>query len=172
MFGLPRLFRVKQPFEGRLAVSSRPQGFDELEEAVEAWRDAGVGTVVSMMEEDEAEELGLANEGVVCRANGIAYLNCPVPDHGVPQDMAAVLGVVDEALGRLAQGQVVAAHCFAGIGRSPLFVACTLVRHGLSVEVAWERTIAARGVPLPDTDAQRRWAAAFAKRYGGAAPLC
>lgn len=162
MAGGPRLFRIDEPFEGRLAVSQRPQGWDALEGDVIGWRDAGVDAVVSMMQPDEAEEFGLSAQELFCREHGVEMIRCPVSDHGIPEDREAVMAAVDRALALLSAGRSVAAHCFAGIGRSPLFVAAVLVRHGLEADVAWERINAARGLQLPETDAQWQWVAEFA----------
>lgn len=164
MAGGPKLFWIEEPFGRRLAVSQRPLGFEELEHDVAQWRASGLDVVVSMMEPEEAEELGLAQQGRVCHAHGIELINCPVPDHGVPEDAGAVLRCVDRVLRHLADGKRVAAHCYAGIGRSPLLVASVLVRHGLDAETAWERLAVARRIPLPDTDAQWQWVADLADR--------
>lgn len=160
----PRLFPVKEPFEGRLAVVFRPRGGQNLEDDVAGWKDAGIDVIVSMMEEDEAEELSLAQEGSMCGAYGIEFINCPVPDHGIPERVEPVLHVVDRVLAHLLAGRRVAAHCFAGIGRSPLLVASVLVSHGIEVDEAWRRLNEARGLRLPDTDEQRRWVATLADR--------
>jgi predicted protein tyrosine phosphatase len=162
----PRLYWLDQPFERRLAVSARPGGWEELEESATGWRTSGLDVIVSMLEEGEAEDLGLAGQAAVCRTAGLHYISCPVPDHGTPDDEEVVRAAVDEALGHLNQGKRVAAHCFAGIGRSPVFVACVLVRHGVTADVAWQRLIAARGLILPDTLAQRRWVSNFARWFG------
>ncbi len=161
----PKLYWVDQPFEGRLAVSARPGGWEEMSESAAGWRTSGLDVIVSMLERDEADDLGLTEQAEICRAAGIHYINCPVPDHGTPEDEEAVLAAVDQALGHLNQGKRVAAHCFAGIGRSPLFVACVLVRHGVPVDVAWNRLNAARGMRLPDTLAQQRWVSNFARWF-------
>ena len=63
----------------------------------------------------------------------------------------------------LVRDKRVAAHCFAGIGRSPLMIATVLVRHGLDVDAAWSRVSAARGLMVPDTDAQWQWLADLAE---------
>lgn len=162
----PKLYWVDTPFDGRLAVSSRPGGWEELEESVAGWHKSDVGVIVSMLDRQEAEDIGLADQAEICRAAGLHYIHCPVPDHGTPEDEDAWLAAVDEALGHLNQGKRVAAHCFAGIGRSPMFVACVLVRHGVAADVAWNRLIAARGLRLPDTLAQQRWVSTFASRFG------
>ncbi len=163
----PRLYWIREPFGRRLAVSARPAGHERLEAEVLGWRASGVDAVVSMMEADEAEELGLAAEGHLCRQNGITFVSCPIPDHGVPEDEAALRSAVDVALSLLAREKRVVVHCFAGMGRSPLFVACTLVGHGLEPDLAWDRIVSARGLQLPETDAQWQWVAEFADRHRG-----
>jgi protein tyrosine phosphatase (PTP) superfamily phosphohydrolase (DUF442 family) len=162
----PKLYWLDTPFDRRLAVSTRPGGWEELEESAAGWRGSGLDVIVSMLEREEAEDMGLADQSEICRAAGLHYINCPVPDHGTPEDEGAVLAAVDEALAHLKQGKRVAAHCFAGIGRSPLFVACVLVRYGVPVDVAWNRLIVARGLRLPDTSAQQRWVSTFARGFG------
>ena len=161
--GKPRLYWVEQPFDGRLAVSSRPEGWELLDETAQGWRDAGIDVIVSMLEREEAEALGLEQQQSVCRSVGLEYINCPVPDHGTPQSVDALQDAVDRALAHLARGHRVAAHCFAGIGRSPLFVASVIVRHGIDPDTAWQSLIAARGIRLPDTTEQKRWVAEFAR---------
>ena len=80
MAGGPELFWIEAPFSGRLAVSRRPLGFEELEHEVAAWRASGLDVVVSMLEADEAAELGLSLQAEVCREHGIELIGCPVPD--------------------------------------------------------------------------------------------
>ncbi len=155
----PRLFWIGQPFGGRLAVTGRPVGGLELENEVASWQAAKLDVIVSMLEAEEAEDLGLGLQAEFCRQQGIAYLNCPVPDRGIPEDRAAFIATADLVLQHVRAGRRAAAHCFAGIGRSPLMIATVLVRHGLDVDTAWSRVSAARGLMVPDTDAQWQWLA-------------
>jgi protein-tyrosine phosphatase len=157
MAGAPRLFRIDQPFDGRLSVTERPLGFEELENEVMGWRSLGIGAIVSMMEDGEAEELGLGHEASLCADYEIDFISCPVRDRAIPRDLSVVAGAVERALRHLADGRHVAAHCYAGIGRSPLFVAAVLVHHGLPAREAWGRLSAARGLRVPDTGEQQRW---------------
>ena len=157
MAGGPGLFRVVEPFDGRLSVSERPMGFTDLEDEAWQWKAAGIGAIVSMLDADEAADLGLQDEGKHCRAQGIDFISCPVSDHGIPDDVAVLIQAIDRALVHLDGGRAVAAHCFAGVGRSPLFVASVLVRYGVSATLAWERLRAARGLRVPDTRAQTEW---------------
>ena len=157
----PQIYWIERPFDGRLAIVRRPGDVD-LERQIAAWRDAGLNLIVSMLEAAEAEELGLGLEELLCRQHGLDFISCPVPDHGLPEDARAVIACVDHVLAALRLGRRVAAHCFAGVGRSPLFVASVLVRHGLKPDEAWAGIMAARRVTVPDTDAQRQWVADLA----------
>ena len=154
------MFWLSEPFDGRLAVARRPRGGAvALAQDISLWRAAGLDMIVSLLEPEEAMDLGLATQEQVCRAHGVTYLNCPVRDHGVPDtvDTERLLDCADEALAALRAGKRVAAHCFAGMGRSPLFVASVLVRDGVDSAAAWEWIATARGAPVPQWPEQRRW---------------
>jgi protein-tyrosine phosphatase len=74
-------------------------------------------------------------------------------------DQAAIRPTLDRLAEQLRQGRHVATHCRASIGRSSLLTAELLVRLGVPVEQAWDLIAGARGVPVPETDEQRRWPA-------------
>jgi protein-tyrosine phosphatase len=61
----------------------------------------------------------------------------------------------------LRTGKAVAVHCRAGIGRSALIAACVLVRSGYDVDGAFDTIAKARGMAVPDTQAQHDWVAAL-----------
>ncbi|MFT4110031.1 hypothetical protein, partial [Propionicimonas sp.] len=54
-------------------------------------------------------------------------------------------------------GHGVAIHCRAGIGRSSVLAAAVLQLEGVPADEAWNLISHARGLPVPDTDAQRRF---------------
>jgi protein-tyrosine phosphatase len=56
--------------------------------------------------------------------------------------------------------------CFAGIGRSTLLACTTLVMLGVGAEQALRLVTEARGLPVPDTEAQRHWLYEFAATHG------
>jgi protein-tyrosine phosphatase len=64
----------------------------------------------------------------------------------------------------LGAGRGVGAHCFAGLGRSPLLVAAVLINHGHSDEDAIDLVSAARGYRVPEMDDQHDWLFDFARR--------
>ncbi len=77
---------------------------------------------------------------------------------------------VDDLQRDLRAGKGVGAHCFAGIGRSCMLMACVLCAEGLSADEAFARLSAARGLQVPDTWLQIQWVEHFAEsleRRGG-----
>ena len=67
---------------------------------------------------------------------------------------------------RVAAGKTVVVHCRAGIGRSSLMAAVTLMRlePGLGADAAAQRISHARGLDVPETTAQKKWLKAFQPR--------
>lgn len=157
------IYWIPGPWQGRLAVVMRPRGGDWLEDEVAAWRRAGIDAVVSMLEPEEASQLGLASEGEAAAQQGIRFLALPTPDRDVPGSMAEVQALFHEVTGELAAGRSVAVHCRQGIGRSGLIAIGALVAAGLDLDVAIETVSAARGLPVPETESQSQWLREFQK---------
>src|SRR5439155_21377586 len=120
-------------------------------------RRSGIDTVVSLLTTDEVADLGLADEAACCHEHGIEFVSFPIPDRGVPASPRQMSELVGRIAGKLAEGRNVGVHCRQGIGRSALLIACVLIAGGSTPEAAFERIAAARGLPVPDTDEQRRW---------------
>jgi protein-tyrosine phosphatase len=157
------VYWIDAPFPGWLAILARPRGGDWLDDEIAGWRQAGLQAVVSLLEPAEATELGLDAEADGCRAAGIAFAALPMPDRGLPPDRAAFTVTVAGLAGRVAAGEVVGVHCRQGIGRSAVLAAGVLVELGLTPADTLARVVAARGRPVPETDAQRDWVLAFAR---------
>jgi protein-tyrosine phosphatase len=90
----------------------------------------------------------------------------------VPQSWPAAADLTRLLASQMRDGGTVAIHCRAGIGRSSVIAACTLVRLGAHPDRAFEAIAKARGVEVPDTPEQREWVTAFADRLrsGSQAP--
>lgn len=151
------LFWVSTPFPGRLAVAPRPRGGDWLGDEMAAWSAAGIGTVVSLLTPGEVGEFDLEDEASAAVAHGVRFLNLPIPDRETPPSGPAFEGLLAEIAGELADGRGVVVHCRQGIGRAGLTAAAVLVAADLDPAAAVERVSAARGRPVPETQAQRRW---------------
>lgn len=157
---LSRIFSIGTFASGLIAIVGRPQS-DRLDDEIATWRDAGIRTIVSLLERAEAYELGLENEAVACANAGIAFVSFPIPDRGVPESMADASALCDSITACLQRGERVGIHCRSGIGRSAVIAACVLVRLNHQAETALEMIARARGVEVPDTEAQKEWICAF-----------
>jgi protein tyrosine/serine phosphatase len=157
----PSIYWLALPDGQRLAIMPRPRAGDWLADEVAGWKAEGVDIVVSLLEPQEIAELDLRQLPMSCQAAGIEFVSFPIPDRGVPESMREADRLVRHLSGALAGGRSVAVHCRAGIGRSALIAACVLARNGYDVDAAFDTIATARGVGVPDTEAQRGWVAAF-----------
>src|SRR5882724_11471127 len=80
----------------RLAIVPRPRGGDWLEDEVAYIKRAGVDVLVSMLQVDEAAELGLSMEASVCEAAGIVFLSFPIPDRETPSSTFSFARFVED----------------------------------------------------------------------------
>ena len=168
----PALHVIARPGPGRLATMAHPRGGAWLADEMAGLAAAGVDVFVSALTWEEDYRLGLTEVAAAATAAGIDFVSFPIADRGVPRprDIAGDSDVV--ALGvRLAAhvraGRFVVTQCFAGIGRSTLLACATLVMLGVGAEQALRLVRQARGLPVPDTDAQRHWLYEFAATHGG-----
>ena len=148
----PSVYPVDLDAPGRLFIMPKPSG-EWMRDDLAHLATLGVSVVVSLLEPDEAGELGLGDERQVCADLGLTFLAAPIPDRGLPEVEAFAVLALDLAA-RLRAGAGVAAHCRAGIGRSGMAVCCILAAFGLSAEEARARVSRARGVAVPDTAEQ------------------
>jgi protein-tyrosine phosphatase len=128
---------------------------------IASWKVVGIDLVVSVLERDEVAELELDREPSLCRDAGIEFVSFPIPDRGIPDSMRETDHLVRRVSNALAVGRAVAIHCRAGIGRSAMIAACVLVRNGYDVASAFDTIAEARGMQVPDTEAQCDWVSTF-----------
>lgn len=150
--------------KGRLATAPRPGSGKWLESDLVAFRKAGGTGLVSVLEDWETKRLDIASEKSLCRALGIWFRSHPMPDRQLPTDAAAFWDFARGLQASVASGQSVVVHCRAGIGRSTLMAAAAMVIHGVGAAEALAAISVARGLPVPDTEAQREWFLAEAAR--------
>ena len=142
---------------GRLGTMARPRGGDWLTRDLVLLKRRGVTSIVSLLEPDEARELGLASEAVHCEDAGLDFSSYPIPDRKVPLDTATFWSFAEGVHSVVESGAVVAVHCRAGIGRSSLLAAAVLNLSGMKVDDAFALISRARGLDVPDTIDQRKW---------------
>jgi protein-tyrosine phosphatase len=156
-----KVFWITGPWRGRLGIVPRPRGGEWLDDETRAWRDAGIGVVVSLLEPDEEAELDLTGESASSAASGLDFRSFPIPDRGVPSSHEAVAQLVDHIVDALHAGQSVAVHCRQSIGRSAMIAAAALIAGGQNADTAISAIRRSRGLEVPETRAQRQWIAAF-----------
>lgn len=147
----------------RIAIVPCPAGGRQLATRIRELREKGIDSLVSLLSSDEVRVLGLEDEARFCREAGIDFRWLPVTDHSIPDSMEGFRAAVAELQRDLRAGKGVGAHCFAGIGRSCMLMACLLCAEGLGADEAFERLSAARGLPVPDTWLQAQWVGHFAE---------
>ncbi|MGA2808124.1 MAG: hypothetical protein ABSE87_08310 [Terracidiphilus sp.] len=148
-----------------LAIVLCPSGGRALRDELLAIKRGGVQTLVSLLEEQEAEWLDLAEEPQVAQQIGLKFLSHPIPDTHIPQDRAAFRQFVAGLAARLRAGERIGVHCRGSIGRATVTAACTLIHLGWSPDAALEAIEVARGCPVPDTREQEGWILSYkAKR--------
>jgi protein-tyrosine phosphatase len=151
------LYWVNGLWPGKLALAARPRGGDWLEDEMKDWRQAGINTVLSLLESAEERELGLADEGKQARKRGMKFISLPIPDRQVPNSESELTMTLDRLNTDLSSGKDVLVHCRQGVGRTGLVAACLLITKGLTPERAITKVRDARGMVVPETDEQRNW---------------
>ncbi len=148
---------------GRVAIMPAPAGGHRLRNAMLELREAGVDLVVSLLPEQQAQELELASEAWTCQTVGLRFRQFPIIDHSVPPRTAATQAFLEGLKVEVAGGAKVAIHCWAGIGRSALVAASVLCLLGVEAEEAMRRLSEARGFTVPETAEQREWVLELAR---------
>ncbi|WP_035355197.1 protein-tyrosine phosphatase family protein [Edaphobacter aggregans] len=141
----------------QLAIVPRPRGGNWLNDEMRALREAGIDSVVSMLEPHEAAELGLEHEQSAAERAGISLISFPIPDRTIPKDLEKFAAFVSELEQRISAGERIGVHCRACIGRSGVVTASLLIRSGIPPADAWSQISIARGYPVPDTAEQEAW---------------
>ncbi|MFN0124320.1 MAG: tyrosine protein phosphatase [Blastocatellia bacterium] len=156
------MYRINRTWPGRIAIVPRPRGGDWLEDEVRAWADAGLQVIVSLLETDEARDLGLEHEGACCEAAGMVFISFPIVDRSVPVSRLEASALVRRLCGLLLQGKNIGVHCRQGIGRAALITASVLIAMGETPQAAIVEISAARGLSVPETLQQHEWLKNFA----------
>lgn len=151
------IYWIKGNWPGRIAIVARPRGGDWLEDEVAAWVNAGLDVIVSLLEEDEAAELGLRQEGALCQAAGLSFISLPIVDRSIPASQKDALALADKLGKLLKQGKNIGIHCRQSVGRASLLAASVLFSLRIAPHDALQRIGEARGCEVPETPQQLEW---------------
>ncbi|MEO9468649.1 hypothetical protein [Parasphingorhabdus sp.] len=161
----PSIYLVATDLPGKLYIMPKPSG-EWLTEDIAHYRLIGIDGIVSMLEHDEARELALERQREICSSHQIDFTQFPIADRGLPE-LKSFKSLVLSIIGKLKNGEDIAIHCRAGIGRSGMAVCCALIGFGYSPEDAMALTSEARGVEVPDTGEQREFIGGMAAELDG-----
>jgi len=134
-----------------------PIGNDELQDELLRMKQDGIETLVSLLEKDEAEMLGLAEEGRLAQQVGLQFLSHPIPDTQIPPGIPAFNRFIADLANRLHVNEHIGVHCRGSIGRATVTAACTLIHLGWAPKTALAAIALARGCAVPDTQEQKDW---------------
>jgi protein-tyrosine phosphatase len=95
-----------------------------------------------------------------CSRSGIEWVYYPIEDYGVPGDRASFAALVGKIVEAVEGGRGVCLHCYAGVGRTGMGLACVV---GKYLALPYERAVAAvRKVRESiESDEQENFAKAF-----------
>jgi protein-tyrosine phosphatase len=140
-----------------LAIVLRPRPEDWMKDDLQRCADCGIDTLVSLLEPREVKWLGLGPEVSLASELGMEFLNYPIHDGHVPNDVEGFRTFVSGLADRLRTGNAVGVHCQGSIGRSTVTAACTLIHLGWAPGAAIEAIRKARGCEVPETEEQFAW---------------
>jgi protein tyrosine phosphatase (PTP) superfamily phosphohydrolase (DUF442 family) len=127
----PDLFGIPGPWNGKLSIAKRPRGGDWLEDEARGWVLAGLDSIISLLELDEAADLDLSGEASHAKTLGLQFTSFPIPDRNIPSSTPEAVRLLQAILKELEVGRSVAVHCRQGLGRSGMIAAGVLIQAGI-----------------------------------------
>jgi len=111
---------------GHLAGSAMPGGYSYIEDYMysdlhDLYRQ-GIRCVVSLTHMVE-------NFKDICQRAELRWINYPIPDFGVPDDIGSFDQLIENIIHCINQDIPVCVHCQAGIGRTGLVLSCALAAY-------------------------------------------
>lgn len=153
----PEIYQIELIGSGSLSVMAKPVSDEWIEDEFSKIAQWGIDRVVSLLEHQEAIEVGLDQERQLTQKYGMEFISYPIPDRGLPVSVSEYLNFTGRLYREAAEGLHTVVHCRAGIGRTGLIAAGVLLYCGFEPKHAFEYISRKRGVVVPDTEEQVNW---------------
>jgi protein-tyrosine phosphatase len=142
-FNLPgKVFRSPMPFSA----------WDAVESLFHIYQREGISSIVLLVEDQQCISKAGRNLRIFYRDQGLEVIHLPIPDYRTPPlpDLEQAVGA---AVDRARQGNNIVVHCYAGLGRTGMFMACMARRvFGMPADqsVVWVRSILPGAIETAD----------------------
>ena len=151
------IYWIRNEDPPRLAIVARPRGDDWLERDLSRLKQGGIDVVVSLLEPEEADYLGLGDEACAAFGVGLKFISYPIPDCTTPDNEERFRRLIARLVDSIKSGERIGAHCRGCIGRSTVLLAAVLIELGNTPSDAVALICEARGCAVPDTIEQMKW---------------
>ena len=143
--------------KGFLAVMAHPAREGDAAMMIRDLAAQGVRQVISLLDADEARELGLEHGAELVHQQSMDFVSFPIPDMGLPRSVEDFASLSNNLFHQVEVGINTLIHCRAGIGRSGLLASAVLLHGGRNVQQAFVRVSHMRGCRVPETPQQGDW---------------
>ncbi|MEM1136439.1 MAG: protein-tyrosine phosphatase family protein [Bacteroidota bacterium] len=130
-----RVYWIDNFTTGNVGMMARPKGNDWLEDEIQKLNFYNVDFVVSLLEWNEIQELGLEKEKYFCEQYNIQFIHLPIPDRNIPESNKNFIEFITHLNKALQNAKKIVIHCRMGIGRTSMVAAALLVSQSLKTKI-------------------------------------
>lgn len=163
----PTTYLIQTIGAGSLSVMARPVPGEWIDDEFAGIARLGISHIVSLLEDQEAIEIGLEEEPQLAEKHGMQFTSFPIADRCLPESAATFADFTRTLYRGILMGSHTVVHCRAGIGRAGMTAAGILLQHGLKTSEAFELISKQRRVPVPDTPEQYHWILKHEQQFTG-----
>ena len=128
---MPDIYNLELIGSGSISVMAKPVAGEWIDDEFLGISKYGITQIVSLLERSEAYEVGLKDEDVYAEKNKIEFVSYPIPDRGLPEFIKDFSEFTKGLYHSAAEGNNIAIHCRAGIGRTGIVAAGVLLHLSL-----------------------------------------
>ena len=151
------LYSIESIGSGFLATMAKPVYSKDMGDEFAGIAKTGIKQIVSLLEDHEANEVGLNDEHLLTKQHGMHFVSYPIRDRSLPESIDIFSKFTKDLYHQIAGGRSTVIHCWAGIGRTGIVTAGVLLHCGFSTKEAFDHISLQRGLQVPDTLEQYNW---------------